>query len=673
GTGAISILFHSFPYGASSKPMQVITLAFFFFSLVLFVLFTALSAARYVLFRGIWQRMLRHPVQSLYLGTFPMGATSLLTIAVSDIYATYSIGGRPFLYVIWALWWINGLLSLSCCLGMLHVMITRQAHSLESMTLSWLLPVVTLIVEATAGGTIALTLVAYSLKGAFLTLIISACMIAVGLALTFMFLTIYLLRLLVYGYPLGSSILSTFLPLGPAGQGAYAVILIGSGCRSVLPLYGNADGVLGTSVTGEIINVVCVAIAAILWAFGTTWIAFAFLSLSYSVRQTRIPFQLTFWSMIFPNGVYANATIALAATLSSKVLRVWGAIYAFGTLLLWIYIAVRTVQLMHFTPAWHTIVMGTGVTSALIHNFPYGSNSATRIVTLILFFFNLLLFTAISGATFLRYIMFPDLWMKMLHHPAQSLFVGAMPMGFATLINIALDMNQETGIGGQGFLYFLWGCWSSYQEHSFSKMAAVWLLPVVTLIVVSSTGGLLAAALRTQSPRLSLASTAISFTMVIIGLSLAIMMITVYFARLILYGPPDANLILSAFIVLGPLGQGGYSLLQCGIPPFGLAYWGLIFPNGVYALLSVQLGVVLNSHFFYVFGALWSCVVFLLWITILTRTVPAFIDRSIFNAPCLAATPAMPSTDDVEQGGEGSSCMAGSSPRERSLAAPKNE
>lgn len=197
-------------------------------------------------------------------------------------------------------------------------------------------------------------------------------------------------------------------------------------------------------------------------------------------------------------------------------------------------------------------------------------------------------------------------------------------------------------------------------------MAAVWLLPVVTLIVASSTGGLLSAALRSQSTTLALLTTGVSFTMVIIGLSLALMMITVYLARLIVYGPPDANLILSAFVVLGPLGQGGYSLLvngadlaallplhtsaefpmsamtgqllysfcfcvsfilwsmgicwisiallsifsvlkQSGAPSFGLAYWGLVFPNAVFALLSVQLGNVLDSAFFRVFGALWSC------------------------------------------------------------------
>ena len=109
----------------------------------------------------------------------------------------------------------------------------------------------------------------------------------------------------------------------------------------------------------------------------------------------------------------------------------------------------------HFTPAWHTVIMGTGVTSALIHNFPYGHGSPViRIFTLIIFFLNLVLFVLISVATALRYALFPDVWSKMLRHPAQSLFVGAVPMGITTLINIALVCNTTIWAGSRLNLLF---------------------------------------------------------------------------------------------------------------------------------------------------------------------------------------------------------------------------
>lgn len=291
-----------------------------------------------------------------------------------------------------------------------------------------------------------------------------------------------------------------------------------------------------------------------------------------------------------------------------------------------------------------------------------------------------------------------------------------------------------------------------------AKMTAVWLLPVVTLVVASSTGGLMARALRPHSATLALITTTFSFVMVLIGLSFALMIITVYLLRLITHGAPDITLILSAFIVLGehgsfhrttlvtdapspgPLGQGGYSLLVNGenlaelLPlhlgnrfpfseqagqmifvvcfvgsfvlwsmgiawivlavlsiysvvrkgkiPFSTAYWGMVFPHGTFAILSVQLAKVLDSPFYRVFGALWCCecfrclsclpgdltpclegVVFSLWLWMFTRSIPAFIDGSLFKAPYLPdGSSRRKSISDVEKGdtpmGEGGNTVA---------------
>ncbi|KAI0645542.1 voltage-dependent anion channel [Trametes meyenii] len=374
-------------------------------------------------------------------------------------------------------------------------------------------------------------------------------------------------------------------------------------------------------------------------------------------------------------------------------------------------------RVRHFTWAWHAVIMGTGVVSALLHNFPYHNDSlALKVAALVFFLLNLVLFVFVCTCTALRYILFPEIWGMMLSHPAQSLFIGCFPMGAATLINSGLNINQDWGFGGNGFLWTLWGFWwldsaVSYavafgmlytmmtrQDQPIQKMTAVWLLPVVTLIVASSSGGLLSHALMPHSTTLALLTSGFSFTMVIIGLSFALMMITVYLLRLITHGPPDPALILSAFITLGPLGQGGFSLLVNGqdlselLPlhlgdefptialagqmifagcflgafvlfslgvawillavisighvrassqiPFSMAYWGLIFPNGVFALLCVQLAKVLDSPTFRAIGAAWTGVVFLLWITVFVRSIPAFIDGSIFKAPYVPDIPA---------------------------------
>ena len=51
-----------------------------------------------------------------------MGATTLINVAIKLINHEYNIGGRPFAYAIWAVWWLDVVISVICCWGMVHVM-----------------------------------------------------------------------------------------------------------------------------------------------------------------------------------------------------------------------------------------------------------------------------------------------------------------------------------------------------------------------------------------------------------------------------------------------------------------------------------------------------------------------------------------------------------------------
>ena len=53
--------------------------------------------------------------------------------------------------------------------------------------------------------------------------------------------------------------------------------------------------------------------------------------------------------------------------------------------------------------------MGTGAVSALLHNFPYHNDSeALKIMALIIFLLNLVLFVFVCTCTILRYILYPE-------------------------------------------------------------------------------------------------------------------------------------------------------------------------------------------------------------------------------------------------------------------------
>lgn len=172
------------------------------------------------------------------------------------------------------------------------------------MTAIWLLPVITVVVASSTGGILAPALLEYSRHHALITLTVSAFMVFIGLALAFLILSAYTLRLITYGVPQGANVISTFIPLGPMGQGGYSILLLGQGFRAVLPLHNNSL-VLSDPRTGEILNVICVAAGFILWSIATMWFLYALLAVTDVLNPwseaERFSFNLPVWGLIFPN------------------------------------------------------------------------------------------------------------------------------------------------------------------------------------------------------------------------------------------------------------------------------------------------------------------------------------------------------------------------------------
>ncbi|THH02100.1 hypothetical protein EW026_g720 [Hermanssonia centrifuga] len=237
-----------------------------------------------------------------------------------------------------------------------------------------------------------------------------------------------------------------------------------------------------------------------------------------------------------------------------------------------------------------------------------------------------------------------------------------------------------------GVIFFILG----QKSRDIAKVVPIWIIPVVALIASSTCGGLLGNALISHSHTMALVSSAFALTMCIIGLSFTTMITSSFLLRLFIHGVPEATTVLATFNTLTPLGQGGYSLLVNGenlsklipiqlgddfpqsqlsgqmfysicfcfayilwcmgiawslvsifsigrratkLPKFCVTHWCIVFPNGVFALLSVQIGNVLDSRFYKGFGAAWSIIVFILWTGLFIRSIPAFIDGTIFLSP----------------------------------------
>jgi tellurite resistance protein TehA-like permease len=116
GTGIVSILLHTLSslYPRHHAPLHALSIAFFALNVLLFSTILLISVLRYTLFPATWTLMIRHPVQSLFLGTVPMGFATLVNMFVAVCVPAW---GGANVYVAWGMWWVDAAASMACCLG----------------------------------------------------------------------------------------------------------------------------------------------------------------------------------------------------------------------------------------------------------------------------------------------------------------------------------------------------------------------------------------------------------------------------------------------------------------------------------------------------------------------------------------------------------------------------
>lgn len=364
GTGIVSILLHNLPY--NSQWLRWISIALFGLNILLFMLFCILSVTRYCLYRGIFVAMIRHPVQSLFLGTFPMG---FATIVNMFIYVCVPVWGRWAVTFAWAMWWIDAVVSICCCMflpfAIMHIHTTQSdgCHKLQAMTAVWLLPIVSTIVASATGGIVAEALAdANQHAYALLTMFASYILLGTGLPLAMVILVIYFQRLTLYHLPPQHMIVSVFLPLGPLGQGSFSIMQLGRVALRLQPQFASVGSTLSQSAATTIYSL-GIVVALVMWGYGLVWLFFALVSITrnkfvfnlgtypwFSNPNYRNQMNISncficdtgWWGFTFPLGVYAVSTMTLGVELSSSFFKILGLILSLAVIFLWLLVSIKT-------------------------------------------------------------------------------------------------------------------------------------------------------------------------------------------------------------------------------------------------------------------------------------------------------------------------------------------
>lgn len=274
--------------------------------------------------------MVRHPVQSLFLGTAPMGFATIVNMFVLVCVPKW---GGVSANVAWGMWWVDVLASVTCCFGLPFMMMYVHPTSLPTMTAVWLLPVVAPIVAAASGAVVASAL--SNPQHVLWTIVTSYVLLGIGLPMAMVVLVIYFQRLAMHKLPPREVIVSVFLPLGPMGQGGYAIMELGKMAMKTFPKTNSLH-----PIAGEVLYVLGFFIAITLWGFGLVWLFFAIASIS----RSKFPFNMGWWGFTFPIGVFALSTLTLGEELPSAFFRVLGTVFAICVMFLWLVVALNTAR-----------------------------------------------------------------------------------------------------------------------------------------------------------------------------------------------------------------------------------------------------------------------------------------------------------------------------------------
>ena len=332
GTGVVALILPEFPF-AQEILWQVAT-ALWQFNTLLFIVFSLVYALRWLIYPQEAKQIFSHPSMALFLGAIPMGLATVLNGFLKYGVALY---GDIAIQIAQVLWFVDAILAVSIGVLVPFCMFYKQEHQLHTMTAMWLLPIVACEVTATSGG----LLLAHLAVGQQAVGILFASYMLWGMSVlpAFGILTILMLRLALHKLPSKELAISGWLALGPIGTGALALLVLGAQAPQVLAY-------IQLEQLGVFFQNAGIVASFILLGFGVWWFAIAVLT-TLKHAATDLPFNLGWWGLTFPLGVFTLAVLNLGHQLHVSFIVNIGLAFAAILMMLWVMVMAKTLKGMY--------------------------------------------------------------------------------------------------------------------------------------------------------------------------------------------------------------------------------------------------------------------------------------------------------------------------------------
>ncbi|WP_174494037.1 TDT family transporter [Acinetobacter sp. Marseille-Q1623] len=332
GTGVVALILPEFPF-AQEILWQGAT-ALWQFNTLLFIVFSLVYALRWLIYPQEAKQIFSHPSMALFLGAIPMGLATVLNGFLKYGVALY---GDIAIQIAQVLWFVDAILAVGIGVLVPFCMFYKQEHQLNTMTAMWLLPIVACEVTATSGG----LLLAHLAAGQQAVGILFASYILWGMSVlpAFAILTILMLRLALHKLPGKELAISGWLALGPIGTGALALLVLGAQAPQVLAY-------IQLEQLGVFFKNAGIVASFILLGFGVWWFAIAVLT-TLKHAATDLPFNLGWWGLTFPLGVFTLAVLNLGHQLHVSFIVNTGLAFAAILMMLWVMVMAKTLKGMY--------------------------------------------------------------------------------------------------------------------------------------------------------------------------------------------------------------------------------------------------------------------------------------------------------------------------------------
>jgi len=351
-------------------------------------------------------------------------------------------------------------------------------------------------------------------------------------------------------------------------------------------------------------------------------------------------------------------------------------------------------RLQHFGPNWFASVMGTGIVATAGATLPIhvpGLHVFSRVVWVAATVLLVVLVVAVTTQWFRH----PTVARSHARNPQMAHFYGAAPMALMTVGSGALLVGKDL-IGARVAVDLAWVLWTAGTVGGLFTAATIpylmftqlnvepdaafggWLMPVVPPMVSAASGALLLPHMAPGTGR----TTMLYGCYAMFGLSLiaALIIISMIWSRLALYGTSGTARVPTLWIVLGPLGQGitaagllgavaalavpaqlasdmnafailfgvpvwGFAVLWISLAtqltvrtvrrgmPFALTWWSLTFPVGTFVTGTTQLANHTGLPAFKVAATIAYLALLGTWGLVAVRTARGSVGGSLFTPP----------------------------------------